>query len=416
MRPPWPPAAGPVGEAAARELPRRRLAALAFVLAVHPHHLAGDGVERDDGAARAGGGVDDAVDHQRRRLEVELGARAERVGLEAPRDLELVEVVFGDLVERRVPCAGQVAAVGRPLGALRLGLSAQGRRSSRRARPAPRSAQSDGVFAESCAASYRDSRRRQPASCTSDTSSTRSTSGAKRGRGADACCCGSRITIGSAAGASSRRRSSRISPGSGSRPTNRSSGRASGMTSTDKRSTCSGVRAWCTRAAAPRADDRGGAKAAAARGESESVGRASSAIPGTCRDRGLAEGPGVGLRVRLEPSVERFVDLRLGPQEQRPSEQCGDLLVRDRDGNWTYQFAATVDDHVQGVTLVIRGDRSAGVHRPADPARAAARPRRAAGVPAPCADHEVARAEAEQVGRRHRHPRAAGAAGGRPPR
>jgi len=77
--------------------------------------------------------------------------------------------------------------------------------------------------------------------------------------------------------------------------------------------------------------------------------------PGTCRDRGLAEGPGVGLRVRLEPTIERFVDLRLGPQEQRPSEQCGDLLVRDRDGNWTYQFAATVDDYVQAVTLVIRG-------------------------------------------------------------
>ena len=77
--------------------------------------------------------------------------------------------------------------------------------------------------------------------------------------------------------------------------------------------------------------------------------------PGTCRDRGLAEGPGLGLRVRLEPSVERFLDLRLGPQEQRPSAQCGDLLARDRDGNWTYQFAATVDDLVQGVTLVIRG-------------------------------------------------------------
>jgi glutamyl/glutaminyl-tRNA synthetase len=77
--------------------------------------------------------------------------------------------------------------------------------------------------------------------------------------------------------------------------------------------------------------------------------------PGTCRDRGLAEGPGLGLRVRLEPTIERFVDLDLGPQEQRPSEQCGDLLARDRDANWTYQFAATVDDYVQGVTLVIRG-------------------------------------------------------------
>jgi glutamyl-tRNA synthetase/glutamyl-Q tRNA(Asp) synthetase len=77
---------------------------------------------------------------------------------------------------------------------------------------------------------------------------------------------------------------------------------------------------------------------------------------GTCRDRGLADAPGLGLRVRFDPSVERFTDLRHGPQEQRPSEQCGDLLVRDRDGNWTYQFVATVDDYVQGVTLVIRGD------------------------------------------------------------
>ena len=77
--------------------------------------------------------------------------------------------------------------------------------------------------------------------------------------------------------------------------------------------------------------------------------------PGTCRERGLAGGPGVGLRVRLDPSVERFVDLRLGPQEQHPATHCGDLLVRDRDGNWTYQFAAAVDDFVQGVTLVIRG-------------------------------------------------------------
>jgi len=78
--------------------------------------------------------------------------------------------------------------------------------------------------------------------------------------------------------------------------------------------------------------------------------------PGTCRDRGLSDGPGLGIRVRLDDTVERFVDLRHGPQAQQPSAQCGDLLVKDRDGNWTYQFAATVDDFVQGVTLVVRGD------------------------------------------------------------
>jgi glutamyl-tRNA synthetase/glutamyl-Q tRNA(Asp) synthetase len=76
---------------------------------------------------------------------------------------------------------------------------------------------------------------------------------------------------------------------------------------------------------------------------------------GTCSSLGLPESAGFGLRVRLDPTIERFTDLRLGPQEQRPSEQCGDLLVRDRHGNWTYQFAVVVDDWLQGVTLVIRG-------------------------------------------------------------
>jgi glutamyl-tRNA synthetase/glutamyl-Q tRNA(Asp) synthetase len=36
--------------------------------------------------------------------------------------------------------------------------------------------------------------------------------------------------------------------------------------------------------------------------------------------------------------------------------QCGDLLVRDRHGHWTYQFAVTVDDWEQGIDLVIRGE------------------------------------------------------------
>ena len=78
--------------------------------------------------------------------------------------------------------------------------------------------------------------------------------------------------------------------------------------------------------------------------------------PGTCAEKGLLERADLSLRVRLTPAVERFDDLRRGPQEQRPSEQCGDLVVRDRDNQWTYQFAATVDDLEQGVDLVIRGE------------------------------------------------------------
>lgn len=77
--------------------------------------------------------------------------------------------------------------------------------------------------------------------------------------------------------------------------------------------------------------------------------------PGTCRDRDIPLSEGVGWRVRMDPGTERFFDELLGPQEQDPSRQCGDMLVRDRLGNWTYQFAVTVDDDVQRITDVIRG-------------------------------------------------------------
>ena len=77
--------------------------------------------------------------------------------------------------------------------------------------------------------------------------------------------------------------------------------------------------------------------------------------PGTCRDRGIALRDGVGWRLRIAPGAEAFDDGLLGPQSQDPSAQCGDLLLRDRLGNWTYQCVAPIDDALQGVTLVIRG-------------------------------------------------------------
>lgn len=76
---------------------------------------------------------------------------------------------------------------------------------------------------------------------------------------------------------------------------------------------------------------------------------------GHCHQRGLPLTDGAGWRVRMDPGVERFDDAIAGPREQDPSQQCGDLLIRDRLGNWTYQFAAAVDDFRQGIDLVIRG-------------------------------------------------------------
>ena len=78
---------------------------------------------------------------------------------------------------------------------------------------------------------------------------------------------------------------------------------------------------------------------------------------------------------------EVFDDALLGRQTQTPAEQCGDLLVRDRDGHWTYQFAVTVDDVRQGVTLVIRGAGSRVVHRASDSAGADAGTQKCSGFP-----------------------------------
>ena len=78
--------------------------------------------------------------------------------------------------------------------------------------------------------------------------------------------------------------------------------------------------------------------------------------PGTCRERGIDPATTHARRLRLEREEIRFTDRRLGEQAQTPAEQCGDLLVRDRDGHWSYQFAVVVDDMDQGIDVVIRGE------------------------------------------------------------
>jgi glutamyl/glutaminyl-tRNA synthetase len=85
--------------------------------------------------------------------------------------------------------------------------------------------------------------------------------------------------------------------------------------------------------------------------------------PGGCRAAGLDEAgasasspssPGLALRVAVGAGVERWVDLLAGPMADEPAA-AGDLLVRDRVGNWTYAFCVVVDDIRHGVDLVIRG-------------------------------------------------------------
>lgn len=62
------------------------------------------------------------------------------------------------------------------------------------------------------------------------------------------------------------------------------------------------------------------------------------------------------LRIVIPDKVIDWHDEHLGDFRENPKKQCGDFPIRDRDGFWTYQFAVCIDDLVQGITHIIRGE------------------------------------------------------------
>jgi glutamyl-Q tRNA(Asp) synthetase len=77
--------------------------------------------------------------------------------------------------------------------------------------------------------------------------------------------------------------------------------------------------------------------------------------PGTCRERGLADGAGRALRVRVPDTPVEFVDRACGRYAQRLAHAVGDFVIRRADHCWAYQLAVVVDDGEQGITDVVRG-------------------------------------------------------------
>ncbi len=51
----------------------------------------------------------------------------------------------------------------------------------------------------------------------------------------------------------------------------------------------------------------------------------------------------------------RWTDRLLGPQQHHVSAQVGDFVLRRADGLWAYQLAVVVDDALQGITHIVRG-------------------------------------------------------------
>jgi glutamyl/glutaminyl-tRNA synthetase len=85
--------------------------------------------------------------------------------------------------------------------------------------------------------------------------------------------------------------------------------------------------------------------------------------PGGCRKRGLAVEDGLGIRVALGEGLEGWEDALQGERSGSVADG-GDLLLRDRNGNWTYALCVVVDDLRHGVDLVVRGDDLLGATAP----------------------------------------------------
>jgi glutamyl-Q tRNA(Asp) synthetase len=92
------------------------------------------------------------------------------------------------------------------------------------------------------------------------------------------------------------------------------------------------------------------------RQHNKSSGRESATpYPGLCRDGPLQPDRPLALRVRVSDEVIRFADRLQGDIEQNLRQETGDFILRRNDGLFAYQLAVVVDDHVQGITEVVRG-------------------------------------------------------------
>lgn len=89
--------------------------------------------------------------------------------------------------------------------------------------------------------------------------------------------------------------------------------------------------------------------------EQQPVGQDELFYPGTCAERNLPL-EGNTVRFRVHSGAVSFRDMALGDCSQEPAVQCGDFSLRDRHGQWTYQFCCVCDDLRHGVDLVVRGE------------------------------------------------------------
>jgi glutamyl-Q tRNA(Asp) synthetase len=78
--------------------------------------------------------------------------------------------------------------------------------------------------------------------------------------------------------------------------------------------------------------------------------------PGTCRERLPAGRAARAWRFRVDDAVVGWADRSGSAFEEPLASEVGDFVLRRADGLWAYQLAVVVDDALQGVTDIVRGE------------------------------------------------------------
>jgi glutamyl-Q tRNA(Asp) synthetase len=76
--------------------------------------------------------------------------------------------------------------------------------------------------------------------------------------------------------------------------------------------------------------------------------------PGTCRNKHITKTPHA-IRVQVNDQAIAFKDAIQGNITQNLASQVGDFVLKRADGLFAYQLAVVVDDHLQGITHIVRG-------------------------------------------------------------
>ena len=85
--------------------------------------------------------------------------------------------------------------------------------------------------------------------------------------------------------------------------------------------------------------------------------------PGTCRDKAdkvnreevVMGGPAESLRYRMPAGPARARDAEGGAFDLRPDRDMGDFILRQKNGDPSYQVASVADDEAAGINFIVRG-------------------------------------------------------------